>query len=126
MQLIHGLDLPLISSPCSLSFSPFLSLVSLSPSLPLSSNLKTFMDPYSTPSQIVNISASFFRCKAITLNSQCQFLRFLMGITYAFVFIFLRLYFCLDLALLEQKALLICRVFHSLLLICGDLVLQCI
>lgn len=123
-----------------LSLSLLFSVTCLSPSLvhpspPLSYNLKTCLDPYHTPSEIVNISADFFFCfffggwgggwwKAITLNSQCQCLWFLVGITYAFVFIFLRLYFCLDLALLEQKGFLICRIVRSLLLIYSDLVWQ--
>lgn len=47
-----------------------------------------------------------------------------MGITYTFVFIFLRLYFCLDLDIFEQNAFQICMIFIPLFLIYGDLVLQ--
>lgn len=121
--------LPVLSLP----FAPFLSLVSLSlppsfvlPFLPLLCNLKKIMDPYHTQSKMVNVSASFLGGRQLLLTAGASSSGFLMGITYAFVFNFLQLYFCLDVALLEQKAFLIFRVFYSLLLISGYLVMQSI
>lgn len=96
MQLIHGLDRLLISSPYSLSLS-------LSVFFPLSLILVCYgMDPYHVfvrTTKIVNINASFLGgWKAITLSIECQILGFIMWIILVFVFIILQLYFCLDLA----------------------------
>lgn len=67
-------------------------------------------------SVIINIRASFGR-KAIILNSRSWILR---GITYAFVFLFLRLCCCLDLAPCWEKSFFNVQVL-PFSLICGGL-----
>lgn len=60
MQLIHGLDLPLISFPL-LSASLSLSYpLSFPPFHHLSSTFDTRMEPYYSPPNIVRFSANFF------------------------------------------------------------------
>ncbi len=93
--------------------------VPLSPSLANHGNIE-YDDvlPYHVAwSVIINISASFGR-KAIILNSWSWILR---GITYACVFIFLRLCCCLDVAPCWEKSFFFNVQVLPFSLICGGL-----